>query len=171
MSFLAFYNPKGMLTKDINDPASHCLGLIHPCLSTYEYGNPHSNRLASAETLSASLDPPKDVYNYEGALNYLFNKSQENPTAKKLCSEIGLMPAPPIEAGVLLYLLRMESIGRIADWPLLFGTDNSFILYMLNKMNGENFAADSETERSVWEMRRAETAEWLKQQTVRTSRK
>ncbi|KAF9297651.1 hypothetical protein BGZ74_009737 [Mortierella antarctica] len=159
-----------MLIKDINDPASHCLGLIHPCLSTYEYGNPHSNRLASAETLSASLDPPKDVYDYEGALNYLFNESQENPAAKKLCSEIGLMPAPPIEAGVLLYLLRMESIGRIAEWPLLFGTDNSFILYMLNKMDGENFAADSETERSVWEMRRAETAEWLKQRTVRTSR-
>ncbi|KAF8960287.1 hypothetical protein BGZ46_001603 [Entomortierella lignicola] len=111
---------------------------------------------------SLNLSPPSEEVDYEGALCFLFEVARHDPLAKELCQEINLPMKPPIESGVLQYLFRLQAIGRIEDWPILFGNGNSFILYLLKKMSRDEALEDSENERIIWDLRRKETADWLK---------
>ncbi|KAF9996586.1 hypothetical protein BGZ80_003654 [Entomortierella chlamydospora] len=110
---------------------------------------------------SLTPNPPMEEVDYEGALHFLFSIAKHNPAAKELCNEIDLPMTPPIEAGILQYLFRLQAIGRIEDWPLLFGYGNSFILHLLEKMSKAEVLNDSENERMIWDLRRKETTDWL----------
>ncbi|KAF9183264.1 hypothetical protein BGZ51_004153 [Haplosporangium sp. Z 767] len=151
---------------DINNPASHCMGLIQPLHTSFEYGQSSratstaSNIAANGTNTTLCPNPPKVELDYNGALGFLSSEARQNPAARQLCEEVGLTMEPPFEAGVLQYLFRLEAINRLEDWPLLFGKNNSFILYLLDKMAKNEFPADSENEKMIWEMRRRETAEW-----------
>ncbi|CAO3566402.1 unnamed protein product [Mortierella alpina] len=152
---------------DANDPASHCLGLIQPMHAPFRYGQgPFSINhigLGSAGNGGLASGPPKEELPYKRALDFLFSDAKQSVAAVRLCREIELRMEPPVEAGVVQYVFRLQAIGRISDWPLLFGAGNSFVLYLLEKMTMDNFPADSENERMIWELRRKEAAEWAKQ--------
>jgi len=173
---------------DVNDPASHCIGLHQSAHLPFEYGQNSrtlifsnsgctgfdsvfngfedpSNNISSHHTGSLSAGPPDAVVDYVGALQYLFSRAKESEVARELCNEIELSLEPPVEAGVLQYLFRMKAIGRLHDWPLLFGEGNSFIVYLLQKMEKDEFPAASVNERTIWNDRRRETAEWVKERT------
>ena len=151
---------------DANDPASHCLGLIQPLHAPLSYGqgpfsaNHTSTGIASNSGLPSG--PPKEELPYKRTLDFLFSEAKQDAAATKLCQEIGLRMEPPVEAGVVQYLFRLQAIDRISDWPLLFGAGNSFILYLLEKMTMHDFPVDSENERMIWELRRKEAADWAK---------
>ncbi|KAF9082834.1 hypothetical protein BGX29_001667 [Mortierella sp. GBA35] len=161
-----------MPINDVNDPASHCLGLIQPFHSTFEYGL--SPRLFNNNTQhqhNISPTPPKEILDYAGALEFLFKTAILNSAAEDLCQDIELPMEPPLDSGVLSYLFRLEAIGRLEEWPLLFGEGNSFVVYLVHKMSAEfEFPEDSENERMVWEQRRKETATWLKAKLKRPKR-
>ncbi|KAG0215273.1 hypothetical protein BGX28_000492 [Mortierella sp. GBA30] len=150
---------------DANDPASHCLGLNQPLHTSFDYAFPSNLKIKSTsiETSGRSPNPPNEDLPYEKALDFLFSEAKQDPSAVELCQDIELSMHPPVEAGVLQFLLRLEAIGRIKDWPLLFGKGNTFILYLLNKMMKDEFPIDSENERMIWDLRRQETAEWYEQ--------
>lgn len=180
---------------DVNDPASHCVGLHQSAHLPFEYGqnsrtlifnnngfsgfdnsafigfqdpsNTHNNNISNNNNHTGTLSagPPEPVVDYVGALQYLFSHTKESGAARELCSEIELSLEPPVEAGVLQYLFRMQAIGRLQDWPLLFGEGNSFIVYLLQKMEKDEFPAASVNERTIWNDRRREAAEWLKERT------
>jgi hypothetical protein len=138
------------------------------------YLHGHNNDLsitsaaASAAAVAAlSAGPPEPVVNYVGAVHYLFSQAKQDPAAIELCHEIELDLEPPVVAGVLLYLFRLQAIGRLQDWPLLFGEENSFILYLIQKMEKDyEFPTASVNERTIWNDRRRETAEWVKERTL-----
>ncbi|KAF9966031.1 hypothetical protein BGZ70_003481 [Mortierella alpina] len=152
---------------DANDPASHCLGLIQPMHAPFSYGQGpfpvNHTGIGSASNGGLASGPPKEELPYKRALDFLFSDAKQNLAATRLCQEIELRMEPPVEAGVVQYLFRLQAIGRISDWPLLFGAGNSFVLYLLEKMTMDDFPADSENERMIWELRRKEAAEWAKQ--------
>ncbi|GJJ75304.1 hypothetical protein EMPS_07662 [Entomortierella parvispora] len=191
---------------DINDPASHCVGLHHSAHLPFEYGqnsrtslifnsnnsgctglnsglfsnfpdpsdsnstihnnsNNSNNNHHTGFAAAITAGPPEPVVDYVGALQYLFSQAKESEVARELCNEIELSLEPPVEAGVLQYLFRMKAIGRLQDWPLLFGEGNSFIVYLLQKMEKDEFPAANVNERTIWNDRRRETTEWVKERT------
>ncbi|KAG0051876.1 hypothetical protein BGZ83_003239 [Gryganskiella cystojenkinii] len=162
-----------------NDPAAHCVGLIQPASLPFEYGqnskvlsnnhdNNGNNELLNNNGSSAIMmtsGPPGQSLDYTGALQYLFSQAKESVISKALCEEIELSMAPPIEIGVVSYLYRLQAVGRLQDWPLLFGEGNSFILYLLNKMEKDEFPPGSLNERTIWNDRRRETVQWVQERT------
>ncbi|KAF9365136.1 hypothetical protein BGX34_011265 [Mortierella sp. NVP85] len=102
----------------------------------------------------------KDKVNHDRAIQYLFTIATQDPAARALCREIDLKMSPPFRDGVLQCLLRLLALGRIEEWPLLFGKDNPFILHMLERISKSEFSAGCGTEKMIWDLRRKETADW-----------
>ncbi|KAF9898244.1 hypothetical protein BX616_004295 [Lobosporangium transversale] len=118
------------------------------------------------DTVSAQLEldsSPPGILDYEKALQFLFSQAKQDPSAKELCQQIDLNMDPPMQAGILQYLFRLQMIGRIQEWPLLFGPDNSFILYLLKKMsNPDEALKNSINEKIIWDLRQKESETWFK---------
>ncbi|KAG0297715.1 hypothetical protein BGZ97_004242 [Linnemannia gamsii] len=152
-----------MPINDANDPASHCLGLIQPFHTSFEYGQASRAFTNSVTLPTISQTPPTETFNFEGAFEHLFKLAKFDPTAVALCKDIDLPMVPPFDAGLLSYLLRLEAIGRLNEWPCLFGQGNSFVMHLIDKMHGRvEFPEDSENEKAIWDQRRKETGAWLK---------
>ncbi|KAF8925577.1 hypothetical protein BGZ47_003174 [Haplosporangium gracile] len=152
-----------MPINDANDPASHCFGLIQPFHTSFEYG--HASRAYTNSVVFPTISPapPTEILNFEDAFEYLFKLAKFDPSAVALCKDIGLPMVPPFDAGLLSYLLRLEAIGRLNEWPCLFGQGNSFVTHMIDKMQGRVvFPEDSKNERVIWDQRRKETNDWFK---------
>ncbi|KAF9128331.1 hypothetical protein BGW39_005172 [Mortierella sp. 14UC] len=148
---------------DVNDPASHCLGLNQPFHTSFEYG--HSSRVFTTAVITPNInpDPPSQHLDYDGAFKFLFELAKHDPIAVALCQDLELPMIPPFDAGLLSYLLRLEAMGRLNEWPRLFGQGNSFVGHLIDKMQERVvFPKDSENERVVWEQRRRETSVWAK---------
>ncbi|KAF9941550.1 hypothetical protein BGZ67_004617 [Mortierella alpina] len=152
---------------DANDPASHCLGLIQPMHAPFSFGqgplSGNHTSIGSASNSGLASGSPKEELPYKRALDFLFSEARQDAAATQLCQEIELRMAPPMEAGVVQYLFRLQAIGRLSDWPLLFGAGNTFILYLLAKMTMDDFPVDSENEKMMWDLRCKEAAEWARQ--------
>lgn len=147
---------------DPNDPASHCLGLNQPFHTSFEYGQGTRTYTNSVDLLTISPTPPTETLNFEGAFENLFKLAKFDPAAVALCKAIDLPMVPPFDTGLLLYLLRLEAIERLNHWPCLFGQNNSFVLHLIDKMQGRVvFPEDSENEKMIWDQRRKETSAWL----------
>ncbi|KAF9549625.1 hypothetical protein EC957_003161 [Mortierella hygrophila] len=160
-----------MPINDANDPASHCLGLNQPFHASLEYGKGSRACTNSVGLSTISPTPPTETLNFEGAFENLFKLAKFDPTAVALCKDIDLPMIPPFHAGLLSYLLRLEALGRLNDWPCLFGQGNSFVLHLIDKMQGRVvFPEDSENEKVIWDKRRKETSAWLKAKIRRPQR-
>lgn len=160
-----------MPINDANDPASHCLGLNQPFHTSFEYGQSPRSYTNSVDLSTISPTPPTETLNFEGAFENLFKLAKFDPAAVALCKDIDLPMVPPFDAGLLSYLLRLEAIGRLNEWPCLFGQGNSFVLHLIDKMEGRVvFPEDSENERVIWDQRRKESSAWLKTKTRRPQR-
>ncbi|KAF9280062.1 hypothetical protein BGZ88_012405 [Linnemannia elongata] len=147
-----------MPINDANDPASHCLGLNQPFHTSFEYGQSPRSYTNSVDLSTISPTPPTETLNFEGAFENLFKLAKFDPAAVALCKDIDLPMVPPFDAGLLSYLLRLEAIGRLNEWPCLFGQGNSLVLHLIDKMEGRVvFPEDSENERVIWDQRRKES--------------
>ncbi|KAF9149994.1 hypothetical protein BG015_008184 [Linnemannia schmuckeri] len=148
-----------MPINDANDPASHCLGLIQPFHTSFEYG--HASRVYTNSVVLPTISPtpPTGSLNFEAAFEYLFKLAKCDPAAVALCKDIDLPMVPPFDAGLLSYLLRLEAIGRLNEWPCLFGQGTSFVIHLIDKMQGRiMFPEDSENEKVIWDQRRKGTS-------------
>ncbi|KAF9991764.1 hypothetical protein BGZ65_000113, partial [Modicella reniformis] len=158
-----------------NNDSSHTLGHVSPHPSGQSQSTRALLRLSSCSnglvnTPNQDPNPSKERADYDGALQYLFSKATQDPAARDLCREIELKMSPPFRDGVLQCLLRLQAIDRIEEWPVLFGKDNPFILYMLYKISNSEFPVGS-TEKTIWDLRRKETTDWLKQRIEAASKK
>ncbi|KAG0222281.1 hypothetical protein BGW41_006080, partial [Actinomortierella wolfii] len=86
-------------------------------------------------------EPQVNDHNPYSALSHLFEMAVRHPEAVALCKAIKLPMVPPLDQGVIVYLLRLEAIGRLDEWPLLFGAKNEFVLYLLDKIAHNRFLA------------------------------
>lgn len=140
--------------------ASYSPSCAPPLQSMADQGQ-HARAPPRASSCHGSLDA--DKMNYDRALQYLFSRATQDPAARDLCREIELEMSPPFRDGVLQCLLRLQAIGRTEEWPVLFGKNNPFILHMLKRICKNEFSAGCDTEKMTWDLRRKETADWLKQ--------
>ncbi|KAF9158019.1 hypothetical protein DFQ26_008073 [Actinomortierella ambigua] len=107
--------------------------------------------------VGAMQEPRVNDHDPYSALSHLFQVAVKDPDAVMLCGMIDMPMTPPVDQGVITYLLRLEAIGRLSEWPRLFGQGNAFVLHLLDKLTNNRFLA---SELGLYEDRRRETMIW-----------